>query len=82
MWRTGRAALGLGWHEGREEEHLETLMSAAEGESIAETAERWACSERSVANRRQAAVQWLGAKNITHAVALAFHRGHIRVRRP
>lgn len=58
------------------ESHLETLLSAAEGETVAETAARWECSPRCVAMRRLAAVKWLGARNITHAVALAYQRGH------
>jgi len=59
------------------EDHLETLLSAAEGESVEATAVRWGCSTRAVAGRRRAAVKWMGAENITHAVALAFQRGHL-----
>lgn len=54
-----------------DEEHLETLLSAAEGETIAETAARWQRSERYVGGRRQAAVEWLGAHNICHAIYIA-----------
>ena len=63
-----------------EKDHVETLLSAAEGETVLETAKRWRCSSRCVSNRRQSAIEWLGAENLTQAVALAFMRGHIRVK--
>lgn len=55
--------------------HLETLISAAEGEIIADTAKRWGCSTRAVVKRRQAAMKWLGAKSMCHAIYLACRRG-------
>ena len=57
------------------ERNLEALLSAAEGETMQETAERLGITVQAVAKRRQAACQELGARNITHAVALACQRG-------
>jgi DNA-binding NarL/FixJ family response regulator len=55
-------------------DYSETLLSAAEGETVHETAVRWGVSDRYVHQRRNEAVKWLGAKNITHAVYLACRR--------
>jgi hypothetical protein len=62
-----------------EEDHIETLLSYAEGKSVTETANDWGCSERCVAGRRRAAVAWLKAKNMPNALALAYQRGLLRV---
>ena len=66
------------------ESHLETLLSAAEGESVHETSLRWCCSPRNVAKRRQAVVALMGARNMIHAVALAYELGflHAKAKRP
>jgi hypothetical protein len=78
QWATRREergrVIGSGTKLGRED-HAETLLSAAEGESVEHTAVRWGCSARCVAGRRKAAIAWMGAENITHAVALAYQKG-------
>lgn len=54
---------------------LEVLLSAAEGETIQQTAERTGCSPAWIARLRAEACEELKARNITHAVALAYQRG-------
>lgn len=68
-------------HPAFSERHLETLLSAAEGESIHETMLRWGCSRRAVNKRRAAVVLLLGARNMIHAVALAYEAGILSTRK-
>ena len=55
--------------------HIEALLSAADGETAAETAERTGCSTSWISRLRAEACDELKARNITHAVALACQRG-------
>lgn len=58
-----------------DDRRFEVLLSAAEGETASETAERIGCSVAWVGRLRAEACQELGAHNITQAVALAYQRG-------
>jgi DNA-binding CsgD family transcriptional regulator len=53
---------------------LEVLRAAAEGLSARETAARLAKSHHTVTTQRQAIQAKLGARNLPHAVALAYRR--------
>lgn len=53
---------------------LEVLRAAAEGLSARETAARLAKSQHTVTTQRQAIQAKLGARNLPHAVALAYRR--------
>ncbi|MBA2383538.1 MAG: helix-turn-helix transcriptional regulator [Actinobacteria bacterium] len=54
---------------------LEVLRAAADGLSARETGETLCKSEHTIATQRRAAQAKLGAKNLTHAIALAYKRG-------
>jgi DNA-binding CsgD family transcriptional regulator len=53
---------------------LEVLRAAAEGLSAKETAERLVKSHHTVIAQRRAIQAKLGARNLPHAIALAFRR--------
>jgi DNA-binding CsgD family transcriptional regulator len=53
---------------------LDVLRAAAEGLSARETADRLVKSEHTVTTLRQAIQAKLGARNLPHAIALAFRR--------
>ncbi len=55
---------------------LEVLRAAADGLSAKETAEKLVKSQHTVVAQRRAVQAKLGARNLTHAIALAF-RGHV-----
>lgn len=59
------------------ETHLRALELAADGLTYAETAERLGCSPETVKRNIQQAMLRLGARNRTHAVAIAWRRGMI-----
>jgi len=61
---------------------LEALAAAAHGETVAAAARRLRVSTDTVSSQRQRAVQALGARSITHAVALAVAAGWIPVGTP
>jgi DNA-binding CsgD family transcriptional regulator len=54
---------------------LDVLETAAEGLSARETAVRLAKSEHTIIAQRRAVQAKLGARNLIHAVALAYERG-------
>jgi DNA-binding CsgD family transcriptional regulator len=54
------------------EPELEVLRAAADGLSAQETAERLVKSHHTIATQRRAVEAKLGARNLAHAVALAF----------
>ncbi|MEO5577370.1 MAG: helix-turn-helix transcriptional regulator [Gaiellaceae bacterium] len=54
---------------------LEVLRAAAEGLSAKETGKTLCKSEHTIATQRRALQAKLGAKNLTHAIALAYQRG-------
>jgi DNA-binding CsgD family transcriptional regulator len=54
------------------EPELEVLRAAAEGLSAQETAKRLVKSHHTITTQRRAVEAKLGAKNLAHAVALAF----------
>jgi len=56
------------------EPELEVLKGVADGLSAKETAERLVKSEHTVVGQRKAIQAKLGARNLPHAVALAFLR--------
>jgi LuxR family maltose regulon positive regulatory protein len=56
------------------EPELEVLRAAAEGLSAQETAERLFKSHHTIATQRRTIQAKLGARNVSHAVALAFRR--------
>ena len=56
------------------EDHLEVLLLATEGKTVAQSAEQMQCSPAWVARLRSQLCLELGAANITQAVALAYHR--------
>jgi DNA-binding NarL/FixJ family response regulator len=62
---------------------MDVLYAAADGEKPAETADRLGVIPNVVHQRRFHLVDVLGARDITHAVALAYHTGLLipRVRR-
>lgn len=60
------------------ESRYEVLLSAAEGETTQATAERTGCSASWVARLRHEICDELGARNMTHAVALAYQKGVLR----
>ena len=62
------------------ESRYEVLLSAAEGETGQETARRTGCSTSWIAHLRHEVCDELGAKNMTHAVALAYQRGILSTR--
>lgn len=53
---------------------LEVLRAAAEGLSAKETAEKLVKSQHTVIAQRRAVQAKLGARNLPHAIALAFRR--------
>jgi DNA-binding CsgD family transcriptional regulator len=53
---------------------LEVLRAAAEGLSAKETAQKLVKSQHTVVAQRRAVQAKLGARNLTHAIALAFRR--------
>jgi DNA-binding CsgD family transcriptional regulator len=53
---------------------LEVLRAAAEGLSAKETAEMLVKSQHTVIAQRRAIQAKLGARNLSHAIALAFRR--------
>jgi DNA-binding CsgD family transcriptional regulator len=53
---------------------LDVLRAAAEGLSARETADRLIKSEHTVMAQRRAIEAKLGARNLSHAIALAFRR--------
>jgi DNA-binding CsgD family transcriptional regulator len=53
---------------------LEVLRAAAEGLSARETAEQLVKSEHTITTQRRAVQAKLGARNLPHAIALAFRR--------
>jgi DNA-binding CsgD family transcriptional regulator len=53
---------------------LEVLRAAAEGLSARETGERLVKSEHTIITQRKAIAAKLGAKNLSHAVAIAYQR--------
>lgn len=53
---------------------LEVLHAAAEGLSAKETAEKLVKSRHTVIAQRRAIQAKLGARNLSHAIALAFQR--------
>jgi len=53
---------------------LEVLRAAAEGLSAKETAQKLVKSQHTVIAQRRAIQAKLGARNLPHAIALAFHR--------
>jgi DNA-binding CsgD family transcriptional regulator len=55
--------------------HLEVLAAAAAGETLEETARRTHVTYEAVTSQRQRAVTRLGARSITHAVALSVAAG-------
>jgi len=52
----------------------DVLLGAARGESVAETAARRVVSPETVKTQRRYAIAELGARNMTHAVALELSR--------
>jgi LuxR family transcriptional regulator, maltose regulon positive regulatory protein len=53
---------------------LEVLRAAAEGLSAQETAERLFKSQHTIVTQRRTIQAKLGARNVSHAVALGFRR--------
>lgn len=53
---------------------FEVLRAAADGLSAKETAEKLVKSQHTVIAQRRAIQAKLGARNLTHAIALAFRR--------
>jgi DNA-binding NarL/FixJ family response regulator len=58
-----------------DEQMLEALLGAAEGETAGETAERIGVDPQTIHELRFRVVDELDARCITHAVALAYHTG-------
>ncbi len=56
------------------EQELEVLRAAADGLSARETAEKLVKSPHTVIAQRRAVQAKLGARNLTHAISLAFRR--------
>lgn len=54
---------------------LTVLRAAAEGLSARETAEELVKSEHTITTQRRTVQAKLGARNLPHAIALAFRRG-------
>jgi len=54
---------------------LEYLRGAAAGETQAETAARLVVTEEAVKDARRRIIARLGARNMAHAVAIAYRRG-------
>lgn len=54
---------------------LAVLRAAAEGLSARETAEELVKSEHTITTQRRTVQAKLGARNLPHAIALAFRRG-------
>jgi len=59
------------------ERELEVLARAAAGDTMVETARRVFLAPETVKTYRQRIIRKLGARNITHAVALAVALGHL-----
>jgi DNA-binding CsgD family transcriptional regulator len=55
-------------------QELAVLQAAAEGLSAKETAEKFVKSEHTVIAQRRAIQAKLGARNLAHAISLAFRR--------
>jgi DNA-binding CsgD family transcriptional regulator len=55
------------------EPELEVLRAAAEGLSAQETAERLLKSRHTITTQRRTLQAKLGARNLPHAIALAYH---------
>jgi LuxR family transcriptional regulator, quorum-sensing system regulator SdiA len=53
---------------------LDVLRAAAEGLSARETGERLVKSEHTIITQRRAIAAKLGARNLSHAVAIAYQR--------
>lgn len=62
------------------ESKFEVLLSAAEGEEVRDTAARTGCHKSWVCRLRAEICDELGARNMTHAVALAYERGLLKTR--
>jgi DNA-binding CsgD family transcriptional regulator len=60
------------------EREMEILAGAAEGETAAQTGERLYLSAETVKSYRKRVIAKLGARNGTHAVAIAMRTGKLR----
>jgi RNA polymerase sigma factor (sigma-70 family) len=58
---------------------LETLEGAAAGEQSAQTAERLGISDHTVKGYRKNVIRRLEAENISHAVAIGYQRGILKI---
>lgn len=57
---------------------LRVLMLAAEGLGVKETAREMGITEHTVKDHRVRALDFLGANNMAHAVAIAARRGYLK----
>jgi len=58
---------------------FEVLACAAEGLTVKETAKKLHIGVETVKSHRRRIIAQLGARSITHSIALAFHKGILRV---
>ncbi len=78
--QAGRERLGtVGPRDWLTERELEVLRLAAEGCMVTETAERMFLGHETVKTYRARIFLMLGARNLAHAVALAYERGILPV---
>lgn len=63
---------------GATEGELRVLEAAARGLSAHKTAEYYGVSFETIKTQRRRAILRFGARNMTHAVALAWRQGHLR----
>jgi DNA-binding CsgD family transcriptional regulator len=54
---------------------LGVLIAAGHGLTVAETAAKRSCSLETIKSHRKSVLRKLDARNMTHAVAIAFNRG-------